>query len=54
VFPSICDHRRKTYEDLVAKGVEVTQETTEQPYGIDCGVRDPFGNSVRFSQPPAG
>ena len=22
--------------------------------GIDCGVRDPFGNSVRFSQPPAG
>ena len=48
------DGCRKTYEDLVAKGVEVTQEPTEQPYGIDCGVRDPFGNSVRFSQPPAG
>jgi catechol 2,3-dioxygenase-like lactoylglutathione lyase family enzyme len=48
------DDCRKTYEDLVAKGVEVTQEPTEQPYGIDCGVRDPFGNSVRFSQPPAG
>ena len=48
------DDCRTTYEDLVAKGVEVTQEPTEQPYGIDCGARDPFGNSVRFSQPIAG
>jgi predicted enzyme related to lactoylglutathione lyase len=40
-----------TYEDLVAKGVEITQEPTEQPYGKDFGIRDPFGNSVRFSQP---
>jgi predicted enzyme related to lactoylglutathione lyase len=47
------DDCRKTYDDLVAKGVEVTQEPTEQPYGIDCGMRDPFGNSVRFSQPIA-
>lgn len=45
------DDARKTYDDLVAKGVEVTQEPTEQPYGIDFGVRDPFGNSVRFNQP---
>jgi catechol 2,3-dioxygenase-like lactoylglutathione lyase family enzyme len=45
------DDARKTYDDLVAKGVDVTQEPTEQPYGIDFGVRDPFGNSVRFSQP---
>ena len=45
------DDCRKTYEDLVAKGVEVTQEPTEQPYGIDFGVRDPFGNSIRLSQP---
>ena len=43
-----CD---RTYEDLVSKGVEVTQEPTEQPYGKDFGIRDPFGNSVRFSQP---
>ena len=42
---------RKTFDELVAKGVEVTQEPTEQPYGIDCGMRDPFGNSIRFSQP---
>jgi predicted enzyme related to lactoylglutathione lyase len=47
------DDAGKTYDDLVAKGVEVTQEPTEQPYGIDFGVRDPFGNSVRFNQPAA-
>ena len=42
-----------TYDDLVAKGVEFTQGPTEMPYGIDCGLRDPFGNSIRFSQPIA-
>jgi predicted enzyme related to lactoylglutathione lyase len=43
----------KTFEDLKSKGVEVTQEPTQQPYGIDCGMRDPFGNSIRFAQPGA-
>jgi predicted enzyme related to lactoylglutathione lyase len=42
---------RKTYETLLGRGVEFTQEPTEQPYGIDCGLRDPFGNHIRFSQP---
>jgi catechol 2,3-dioxygenase-like lactoylglutathione lyase family enzyme len=42
---------RKTYEELRAKGVEFTEEPTERPYGIDCGLRDPFGNHIRFSQP---
>jgi catechol 2,3-dioxygenase-like lactoylglutathione lyase family enzyme len=41
----------KTYKELRAKGVEFTEEPTERPYGIDCGLRDPFGNHVRFSQP---
>ena len=45
------DDCRKTYEDLVAKGVEFTQEPTEHFYGIDCGLRDPFGNSLRITQP---
>jgi catechol 2,3-dioxygenase-like lactoylglutathione lyase family enzyme len=48
---------RKTYEELLAKGVEVTQEPTEHFYGIDCALRDPFGNSIRITQPaprPAG
>jgi catechol 2,3-dioxygenase-like lactoylglutathione lyase family enzyme len=44
------DDCRKTYEELSAKGVEFTDKPTERPYGIDCGMRDPFGNSIRFSQ----
>jgi uncharacterized glyoxalase superfamily protein PhnB len=47
------DDCRRTFDELVAKGVEVTQEPTEQPYGIDCGVRDPFGNHIRVTQPAA-
>jgi catechol 2,3-dioxygenase-like lactoylglutathione lyase family enzyme len=45
------DDCRKTYEDLLAKGVEFTQEPTEHFYGLDCGLRDPFGNSLRLTQP---
>ena len=41
---------RKTYETLKAKGVEFTQEPVEQPYGIDVGLRDPFGNHIRIVQ----
>lgn len=44
------DDCRKTYETLLARGVEFTEEPTERPYGIDCGLRDPFGNSIRFTQ----
>lgn len=41
-----------TYEKLKAAGVEVTQEPTDQPCGVrDFGVRDPFGNHLRFSEP---
>ena len=45
------DDCRKTYDTLLGKGVEFTEEPTERPYGIDCGLRDPFGNSIRFTQP---
>ena len=48
------DDCRATYEALVAKGVEFTQEPTEHFYGIDCGLRDPFGNPLRFTQPAEG
>ncbi|WP_436759217.1 VOC family protein [Streptosporangium sp. V21-05] len=47
------DDCRKTYETLLALGVEFTEEPTERPYGIDCGLRDPFGNHLRFTQPKA-
>jgi catechol 2,3-dioxygenase-like lactoylglutathione lyase family enzyme len=41
---------RKTYQTLLAKGVEFTQEPVDQPYGIDIGLRDPFGNHIRIVQ----
>ncbi|MFG3557859.1 VOC family protein [Micromonospora sp. NPDC047557] len=44
------DDAHKTYEELVAKGVEITDEPTERPYGIDFGIRDPFGNKIRIGQ----
>jgi catechol 2,3-dioxygenase-like lactoylglutathione lyase family enzyme len=45
------DDCRATYEDLRRKGVEFTQEPTEQPYGVDAGFRDPSGNHIRMTQP---
>jgi catechol 2,3-dioxygenase-like lactoylglutathione lyase family enzyme len=44
------DDCRKTFEELSAKGVEFTEEPTERDYGIDCALRDPFGNSIRIVQ----
>jgi predicted enzyme related to lactoylglutathione lyase len=41
---------RKTHQELLSKGVEFTQEPVERPYGIDMGVRDPFGNHIRIVQ----
>jgi predicted enzyme related to lactoylglutathione lyase len=45
------DDCRKTYEELKERGVEFTQEPVEQDYGIDCALRDPFGNAIRIVQP---
>lgn len=49
------DDCRKTYEELLARGIEFTEEPTDRFYGIDCGLRDPFGNAIRITQlkPPA-
>jgi catechol 2,3-dioxygenase-like lactoylglutathione lyase family enzyme len=45
------DDCQRTHDELVAKGVEFTQEPTEQFYGTDCALRDPFGNAIRITQP---
>ena len=45
------DDVRKTYEELLAKGVEFTEEPTERDYGTDCGLRDPFGTHMRIVTP---
>jgi uncharacterized glyoxalase superfamily protein PhnB len=44
------DDCRKTYETLKARGVEISEEPTEHPYGTDFGLRDPFGNHLRIVQ----
>jgi catechol 2,3-dioxygenase-like lactoylglutathione lyase family enzyme len=45
---------RKTHEELSARGVEFIQEPMERDYGIDCALRDPFGNQIRIVQPKIG
>ncbi|TML18561.1 MAG: VOC family protein [Actinobacteria bacterium] len=45
------DDCRASYEELKKRGVEFAQEPTEQPYGIDAGIRDPSGNHFRMVQP---
>lgn len=53
-FIATTEDCRATYDELRAKGVEFTQEPVEQPYGVDCALRDPFGNHIRITQPVAG
>ncbi|WP_049570124.1 VOC family protein [Nocardiopsis sp. SBT366] len=39
------------FEQMVARGAEVVQEPTDQPYGVrDCAFRDPAGNLVRIKE----
>ena len=44
------DDAQKSYDELKGRGVEFTQEPTEQPYGVDAGFRDPSGNQMRVAQ----
>jgi catechol 2,3-dioxygenase-like lactoylglutathione lyase family enzyme len=44
------DDARRTHAELQARGVEMTEEPTEHFYGIDFGLRDPFGNHIRIVQ----
>ncbi|MCX4749895.1 VOC family protein [Kitasatospora sp. NBC_01287] len=42
-----CD---ASYAELSARGVEFNEKPTDQPYGRDCGFRDPSGNNIRLTQ----
>jgi len=44
------DDVQATFEELKGRGVEFSQEPTEQPYGVDAGFRDPSGNQMRVAQ----
>jgi catechol 2,3-dioxygenase-like lactoylglutathione lyase family enzyme len=47
------DDCRATIERLRDRGVDITQEPVDQFYGVDAGIRDPSGNSIRITQPAA-
>src|SRR4051794_6718061 len=44
------DDCRATIERLRDQGVEISQEPVDQFYGVDAGIRDPSGNSIRITQ----
>jgi catechol 2,3-dioxygenase-like lactoylglutathione lyase family enzyme len=44
------DDAMGTYATLTGRGVDVTDEPSEKPYGIDFGIRDPFGNRLRIGK----
>ena len=44
------DDAQATHDTLAAAGVDVTDPPTPKPYGIDFGIRDPFGNAIRIGQ----
>jgi hypothetical protein len=44
------DDARSTFETLAERGVDVIDEPTSRPYGIDFGIRDPFGNAIRIGE----
>jgi catechol 2,3-dioxygenase-like lactoylglutathione lyase family enzyme len=45
-----ADDCQKTYEDLVAKGIEFTQPPTKQFYGVEALFRDGCGNWFSLTQ----
>ena len=48
------DDVHTVWTSLKDRGVELTEEPVERPYGTDFGLRDPFGNAVRIGQVTAG
>lgn len=38
------------FETLRDRGVDITDEPSPKPYGIDFGIRDPFGNAIRIGE----
>jgi catechol 2,3-dioxygenase-like lactoylglutathione lyase family enzyme len=49
-FTLTTDDAQAAYESLKGRGVEITDEPSEKGYGIDFGIRDPFGNPIRIGQ----
>ena len=47
----VTDDCRAAYDEMRGRGVEFTEAPEARPYGIDCGFRDPSGNSLRLTEP---
>jgi catechol 2,3-dioxygenase-like lactoylglutathione lyase family enzyme len=45
------DDCRKTYDELVAKGVTFVQEPADRPYGVEAVMRDVSGNWLVLVEP---
>jgi catechol 2,3-dioxygenase-like lactoylglutathione lyase family enzyme len=45
-----ADDAQGAYDELKSKGVELGEQPTQQGYGIDFALRDPFGNNLRIVQ----
>jgi len=50
-FGIATDDCHKTYEELVAKGVEFVQPPADRPYGIEALIRDNSGNWLVMVEP---
>ena len=48
------DDVQAVWTTLKDRGVELTEEPVERPYGTDFGLRDPFGNAIRIGQVTGG
>ncbi|MNY82254.1 Glyoxalase-like domain protein [compost metagenome] len=46
------DDCRASYEQLLARGVEFTQEPVERYGAVDAGFRDPSGNGWKMIERP--
>lgn len=44
------DQPEALFDELVAKGVDITDEVSAKSYGVDFGIRDPFGNRLRIGK----
>jgi uncharacterized glyoxalase superfamily protein PhnB len=44
------DDCQKAYEEMSGRGVEFVSPPERQPYGVDCGFRDPSGNNIRLTE----
>ena len=51
---STTDDVCKTLRDAKRQGRRDHRRADRAPYGIDCGIRDPFGNNIRIVQPATG